>query len=287
MQKAQNERSLIPLIVVSIIVSAPLIFILGIVAGSQVQLSNILTADSLSSWISAIATVAIAVLTFVLAKETWYLRLAQIQQVDEIRRENIRPNVSVAIFNSPIYFNLMMVEVCNLGKGIARNIKFKFLDRDGNNIGPSKNIIVDEFLNLHIFSNGMHSLGIGQKVDSFLFSFFEMNGKLDIFSPFFKIEITYEDVAGTKYSNELTIDFQEFKGRSEIGGGDPLHKIADDVKKLREEFQNFTRSSSKRINVNTYSSVDREEERVEREKERATWMKKNEEQSIHDSGSES
>ena len=87
MSKRKNERSLIPLMSVIGLVSAPLIFILGIVAGSQIQLSSILTADSLSSWVSALATVAIAVLTFILAKETWYLREAQIEQGNSLRKE--------------------------------------------------------------------------------------------------------------------------------------------------------------------------------------------------------
>ena len=107
------------------LVSAPLIYILGIVTGSQIQLSAILTADSLSSWVAALATVAIAVLTFILAKETWYLREAQIEQVNSLRKENIRPAVSVTLKNSDIAFNLMMVNLSNLGKGIARNVSFQ------------------------------------------------------------------------------------------------------------------------------------------------------------------
>jgi|TARA_B100001059_G_C17614934_1_gene466523 hypothetical protein len=178
MSKRKNERSLIPLMVVIGAVSTPLIFILGLVAGSQIQLSSVLTADSLSSWVTALATVAIAVLTFILAKETWYLREAQIEQVNSLRRENIRPAVSVTLKNSDIAFNLMMVNLSNLGKGIARNISFKFIDKSGEEIFEGNNGIVDLFLNLHVFSNGMHSLGINQNVDSFLFSFYDLEGKL-------------------------------------------------------------------------------------------------------------
>ncbi len=279
MSKRKNERSLIPLVSVIGLVSAPLIFILGMVAGSQIQLSSILTADSLSSWVSALATVAIAVLTFILAKETWYLREAQIEQVNSLRKENIRPSVSVTLKNSDISFNLMMINVSNLGKGIARNVNFKFIDKNGAEISEGENVIVDHFLKLHIFSNGMHSLGINQKVDSFLFSFFELKGKLegdDIFTPFFKIVVSYTDVEGNDYSNELTIDFAELKGITEIGGGDPLHKMAGDLKKLREQFERMTNSSSKKLHVNTYTSKDREAQRKADEERIAEYKKQQE-----------
>ncbi|KOO56605.1 hypothetical protein WH43_19305 [Rheinheimera sp. KL1] len=279
MSKQKNERSLIPLVSVIGLVSAPLIFILGMVAGSQIQLSSILTADSLSSWVSALATVAIAVLTFILAKETWYLREAQIEQLNSLRKENIRPSVSVTLRNSDISFNLMMINVSNLGKGIARNVNFKFIDKSGAEISEGKNVIVDHFLKLHIFSNGMHSLGINQQVDSFLFSFFELKEKFegdDIFTPFFKIVVSFADVEGNNYSNELTIDFAELKGITEIGGGDPLHKMAGDLKKLREQFERMTKSSSKRLHVNTYTSKDREAERKADEELFAEYKKQQE-----------
>ncbi|MEP4889815.1 MAG: hypothetical protein ABJV04_07305 [Aliiglaciecola sp.] len=279
MSKRKNERSLIPLVSVIGLVSAPLIFILGMVAGSQIQLSSFLTADSLSSWVSALATVAIAVLTFILAKETWYLREAQIEQVNSLRKENIRPSVAVTLKNSDISFNLMMINVSNLGKGIARNVNFKFIDKNGAQIREGENVIVDHFLKLHIFSNGMHSLGISQKVNSFLFNLFELKGKLegdDIFTPFFEVVVSYTDVEGNNYSNELTIDFAELKGITEIGGGDPLHKMAEDLKKLREQFERMTNSSSKKLHVNTYTSKDREAQRKADEAKIAEYNKQQE-----------
>ena len=276
MSKRRNERSLIPLMTVIGLVSAPLIYILGIVTGSQIQLSAILTADSLSSWVAALATVAIAVLTFILAKETWYLREAQIEQVNSLRKENIRPAVSVTLKNSDIAFNLMMVNLSNLGKGIARNVSFKFVDQSGAEISEGENVIVDLFLKLHVFSNGMHSLGINQNVDSFLFSFYDLKGKLkgdDMFTPFFTIIVSYSDVEDNIYSNELTIDFAELKGITEIGGGDPLHKMAGDLKKLREQIERMTSSSSKKLHVNTYTSRDREKQRKADEEWCAERMK--------------
>jgi len=279
MKNKDQVRSLIPLVSVIAIVAVPMLLVIGIAVGSQLQLSGSLTADSFSSWVSALATVAIAVLTFVLAKETWYLREAQIEQVNELRRQNIRPNVSIALLNSPIDFTFMIVEVSNHGKGIARNIRFQFFNRAGMLIEAGKDRLVDEFFKLHILTEGMHSLGIGQKVSSFVFSIHELKNKIvgkDIFSPYFKIAIAFEDVEGNSYENELIVDFAEYKGISELGGGDPIHKISSDIKRLREELEKWTRSSSKRLHVNTYSEQDREKDRVEREEQLAEHRKRQE-----------
>lgn len=272
-KKRKNERSLIPLVIIIGLVCAPLIFILGIVVGSEIQVSSVLTADSLSSWVSAVATVAIAVLTFILAKETWYLREAQIEQVNNLRKENIRPNVSVTLQPSNISLNLMMVDVSNLGKGIARNISFKFIDRNGNRVVKNDNVIVDTFLNLHIFSDGIHSLGIRQKIESFLFNFLELNND-DFLTHFFTIEVSYSDVEGNIYTSELTIDFAEFKGITEIGGGDPLHKMAGDLEKLRKVIEQMT-TSSKKLNVNTYTAKDRDIQTQAIKKSHAEFLQKN------------
>jgi hypothetical protein len=269
MSRYQNEKSLIPLLIISGVVAAPMIFVVGMAVGSQIQLASILTADSLSSWVAALATLAIAILTFVLAKETWYLREAQIEQVNELRRESIRPDVSMRLKNNPSAFQFMDVEIINLGKGIARNIKFKFFNSEDIEILKFENPVVDEFLKLHVLSQGIHSLGIGQRVESFLFSFIELPKKLEsenIFSPYFRVEITYEDVEGTRYKNELVMDFEEFRGISEVGGGDPLHKIADDIRKLREQFGRLYSSSSRRLSIDTFNSEDRENERKAIEK---------------------
>lgn len=274
-----SERSLLPLIILSAIVTSPLIFIAGMIFGSQIQLSNILTADSMSSWVSAIATVSIALLTFVLAKETWYLREAQIQQLNELRRENIRPNVSLAFISNDVSINFKMAVVENLGKGIARNVKFSFNDMD--DIKLEADPVVNEFLQIHIFSNGIASLGIGQRIESYVLATHEIKSKLpnnDIFAPEFKILIDFEDVEGNSYQNEIVISFKEFKGISLLGDRAPLQTMAQDLKKLRQQLERMTSSSNKRLHVNTYTSADRIFENARDEREREEWHRIAEEQ---------
>ena len=233
----------------------------------------------MSSWVSAIATVSIALLTFVLAKETWYLREAQIQQLNELRRENIRPNVSLAFISNDVSINFKMAVVENLGKGIARNVKFSFNDMD--DIKLEADPVVNEFLQIHIFSNGIASLGIGQRIESYVLATHEIKSKLpnnDIFAPEFKILIDFEDVEGNSYQNEIVISFKEFKGISLLGDRAPLQTMAQDLKKLRQQLERMTSSSNKRLHVNTYTSADRIFENARDEREREEWHRIAEEQ---------
>lgn len=256
------ERNLMPLLITSMAVIAPLLFILGLVIGNHLQGAGTLTADSLSSWLSAIATVAIAVLTFILAKETWYLREAQIQQLAELKRENIRPNVGVQLESSPAGMNFINAKISNLGKGIARKVTFEFLDRQGNPVASSQDAVVDKFMKLGIFRLGLESIGIGQTISSFVFSFYDLGKELngEIFKPYLHIVIAFEDVEGTKYTNTFAVDFAQFEGVSELGG-DALHQMADDLKKIRESLGRVAKNFNGHIDVDVYSSADRKEEK--------------------------
>lgn len=256
----ETEKSLIPLLVTSMAVIAPLLFILGLVVGNQLEGGGSLSADSLSSWLSAIATVAIAVLTFILAKETWYLREAQILQLSELKRENIRPNVGVQLESSQVGVNFVNVKISNLGKGIARKVAFTFLDRQGNQVTENKDVVVDKFLKLGVFRLGIESMGIGQVISSFVFSFIDLGNDLngEIFKPFLSIVIRFEDIEGMPYTNTFTIDFAQFEGTSELGG-DSLHKMATEIQKIREAIGKVAGNFNGRIGVDVYSATDRNE----------------------------
>lgn len=259
--KNSNERSLMPLMLTSVAVSIPLIFILGLVVGNQLLGNSSLTGDSISSWLSAMATVAIAILTFILAKETWSLREAQTQQLEELKRENIRPDIGIQLNPNPVGFNLFDVKITNHGKGIAKKILIKFLDRQGNEVQEEADIVVSEFRKLAMFRLGIQTMGIGQEISSFVFNFHELSEKLqgDIFSPFINMSINFEDVTGYSYSNSFTIDFAQFQGMSEVGGNS-IYKLSNEIKKIREILERATRRNGGRVSVDMFSSKDREAE---------------------------
>ncbi len=259
--KNSNERSLMPLMLTSVAVSIPLIFILGLVVGNQLLGNSSLTGDSISSWLSAMATVAIAILTFILAKETWSLREAQTQQLEELKRENIRPDIGIQLNPNPVGFNLFDVKITNHGKGIAKKILIKFLDRQGNEVQEGADIVVSEFRKLAMFRRGIQTMGVGQEISSFVFNFHELSEKLqgDIFSPFINMSINFEDVTGYSYSNSFTIDFAQFQGMSEVGGNS-IYKLSNEIKKIREILERATRRNGGRVGVDMFSSKDREAE---------------------------
>lgn len=266
-----NERSLIPVVVLTGIVVAPIIFIAGIIFGTEFSASVTLTADSLSSWVAAIATVSIAVLTFVLAKETWHLRNAQIAQLNEIRRESMRPNVVVSIQPSMVSITFWDVVIQNLGKGIAKNVRFEFQNYDGTKANEENNHLVKIFNKLSLFGRGCSSLGLGQSIKSFLFGFGDLEsdvGKENIFEQRLRVIISFEDAEGYKYLNSIDVDFLDFKGVSTLGGStDPAYSIFKELEKLRQTFEPLFKNGSKRLKVDAYDSSDRDKEEKRRQEQ--------------------
>lgn len=252
---------MIPVIVLTGIVGAPIIFIAGIIFGTEFSTSVALTADSLSSWVGAIATVSIAVLTFVLAKETWHLRNAQIEQLNEIRRESIRPNVVVNIQPSMVSITFWDVIIQNLGKGIAKNVQFEFKNYDGTLATEENNHLVKIFNKLSLFGNGCASLGLGQSIKSFLFGFGDLEGEVgkdNMFDQKVRVVINFQDAEGYSYSNSIDVDFSDFKGVSTLGGAtDPTYSIFKELEKIRKIFEPVFKNGSKRLKVDSYNSSDR------------------------------
>ena len=241
----------------------PVIFVIGLVIG--ININGVLnpTTDTLSSWVTAFATVAIAVLTFVLAKETWYLRLSQILQVEELRIESIRPSLEFYLLSAPASFQFMNVHIENNGKGAAKNVFFEFSGENGHKLNDHERMVVDKFFKLNILRNGMVSLGAGKQRTSFIFSFIDFSKELkeDAFSIRINVKMKYTDAENRIYASESVLDFSEFKGITEIGGGDPIYNLYKETEKIRLIFEGAQGNmSSKRLNVNAFSSQDRTDE---------------------------
>jgi len=278
--RENNEKSLIPVIVLTGIVVAPIIFIAGIIFGTEFSASVALTADSLSSWVGAIATVSIAVLTFVLAKETWHLRNTQLAQLIEIRRESMRPNVVVNVQPSIINITFWDVVVQNLGKGIAKNVRFEFRNYDGTPATKENNPLVKIFNKLSIFRNGCASIGLGQSIKSFLFGFADLAdqvGEKQIFAQKVLVIINFEDAEGYKYSNSIDVDLSDIEGISILGGAtNPTYLIFKELEKIRQTFEPVFKSGFRRLKVDTYDTTDRDKEKKIREKEDEDFVQRQE-----------
>lgn len=263
----ESERNKLILAVIILAVMTPISFIGGMAFGGAIQTDFILTADSLSSWVSAIATVSIAILTFILAKETWYLRAAQNRQLEQLQRDAIRPSVDFSFVPSKVSIHFLELEIKNTGKGIAQGVHFKILPSEAGE-KPFDNEIVKKLETLGAIKHGISSLGINQRYASFLFNFLEVMQKMGreaTFSTKFLVEISFADANGYNYKNIVTIDLSQYIGVIEVGGGNPSYKISKDIERLANWAEGLTRGNSKRFNINSYTATDREIEKKEHE----------------------
>ncbi|AAZ24722.1 hypothetical protein [Colwellia psychrerythraea] len=277
---SKNERTLLPFVVLTGVVVAPIIFIAGIIFGTELNASIVLTSDSLSSWVAAIATVSIAVLTFILAKETWHLRNAQIEQLNEIKKESMRPNVVVNVQPSMVSISFWDVVIQNLGKGIAQNVNFEFKNIDGTVATDENNHLITIFSKLSLFENGCSSLGLGQSIKSFLFGFGDLKrdvGDADLFEQKIRLIIKFEDAEGNPYINSLDIDFNDYKGVSTLGGAtDPTYSIFKELENIRKLFEPVFKTGFKRLKIDSFNSKDREQEVENRRLQEQEFLKQQE-----------
>lgn len=276
----KNERTLLPFVVLTGVVVAPIIFIAGLIFGTELNTSIVLTSDSLSSWVGAIATVSIAVLTFILAKETWHLRSAQIEQLNEIKKEAMRPNVVVNVQPSMVSISFWDVVIQNLGKGIAQNVTFEFKNIDGTVATTENNHLKTIFGKLSLFENGCSSLGLGQSIKSFLFGFGDLKrdvGEVELFDQKIRLMIKFEDADGNPYINLLDIDFNDYKGVSTLGGStDPTYSIFKELENIRKIFEPVFKRGNKRLKIDSFNSQDRKQEMEQRRIQEEEFLKQQE-----------
>ena len=210
-------------------------FILGLSLGMSSQGLVAFGNDTLSAWVSAFATVCIALLTIFLAKETWELRRVQLSQIEQIRKDSIKPSVSLYLKSSPVSFNIIDIYITNDGVGTAQNIKFKFTNR-ANHAQEVYDHLQEQFSKLVILSNGISSLGTGEKRTSFLFNFLDIGKKFGdkLFEYFAEVDIEFQDIEGNIYTSKSHFKFMEYKGISNLGG-DPVQNISSALEKIQKK----------------------------------------------------
>lgn len=228
-----------------------------------------MTQDNSASWVSAIATVVIAALTIVLAKETWALRKIQLSQIEQIRKDSIKPNVALLFKSSPVSMNLFNVEILNNGPGTALDITFSFANE------TPENEDIFEFLcqrikDIAMINDGISSLNPIEKRSSYIFNFIDLNKlfKDRTLSLIVRVTINYSDTENKPFTITSFLNFNEYKGITEVGGGDPLYKISKSLDSLQKDVKSLVQGS-KKIKTDIYTSEDRTEERDKWEQLRA------------------
>lgn len=272
MKKTNQSGKIIAIL--TLIITWPTALLVGIVIGSTINLP--FTADTLSSSITAIATVAITILTFFLAKETWQLRITQNDQMRELQLEGIRPNISVIFEPGRAGIQFFDVKISNFGKGIAKNIIFKIRGREEDAIDNETKVLLESLNSLALLKSGIISLGINQTIKSYAFSFIELGSKTNnqIFKPFVRINVFFEDTLGTKYESDFTLDLSQYEGVSEVGT-EPSKDIAKHLKDIKDSLQQLAPRQRGRLDVNVYNKDDRTEEKLEWDRDRANFAARN------------
>ena len=73
-----------------------------------------------------------------------------------------------------------------------------------------------------------------------------------------EIDVSYQNSCGKPYNDNYTIDFSELKGLLQLGTP-PLHAMARDIEKIKDDFHHFTTGFHK-PKIVIYTKKDFEEE---------------------------
>lgn len=259
---------------------SPTLFIIGVAVGSKANIPNESAWIVISAIISAVATGVIAFLTIILAVETWRLRRNQDEQIDSNRKESIRPHVEIFLESSIVGFQFIIFKVKNIGRGLARNIRFEIESHDRELLDSEKEIIA-RLEELSFFSNSLNTLGVSGTKKSFLFSFIDMQNKYgkESFKTKLSFKMTFEDVEGNLYTNYSVIDLSEFEGITELGKGNPAYRTSIEIEKIRKTLDSVI-TSGRRINIDSYSQFDRDNHHELIEKKYLEHIKNNEENNL-------
>lgn len=256
---------------------SPTLFIAGVAFGSSAKIPSESAWIYISAIISAIATFIIALLTIVLAVETWRLRRTQDDQIDTNRKENIKPHVEIFLESSVVGFQFIIFKVENIGRGLARNVQFE-IEHSERGFSDSEKDIITTLEKLSFFRNSLSTLGVNGTKKSFLFSFTEMYDKYGagFYETKLSFHISFEDMEGNRYSTYSIIDLSEFKGITEIGKGNPAYRTSIELEKIRELLKSVI-SGNRRINIDSYSQSDRNNRQETIKKKHLEHIKNSEE----------
>ena len=199
--------------------------------------------------IVAISTIIYVVATIFLVKETRKMRIAQTE-----------PYIDITYNPRKEWLKLIDIAIKNIGLGPARYIKFDIIPLTKDEVTIE---LIKELKEKHFLSSGLDYLSPGQEISSF-FTNTDTAFKEKMTSRIL-IKASYENAIGKKYSNKYTINLSEMEGIIKIGLPPPLYKIAKDIEVIKDEIKHLT-SGFKRLNIDIYTSEDRQKEKTELKK---------------------
>lgn len=199
----------------------------------------------ISAAVTAVATIFLWLVTRTLAKET-----------KRMVEASSRPHVVATIEPSRWSMRHCELTVANTGNATAYDIALKFEpgiipDRQGmkDKGPPLQNISV---------------LKPDQSMTSYLNEFGTVMGIK------FEVKITWSREPGQKVreTNVYTLNMAHLEGMVRLGSSDPLVQIAEDIRKIRDDWRSVA-SGSRRISADIFTQADRERSQ---EEHREMWL---------------
>ena len=212
--------------------------------------------------VTAFATLALFMVTWVLAKET--RRLARLTS---------QPQVVASIQTNPWGSMFADIHVQNTGNATAFDIQVAFdppLTVE-DPVEPSDPVPLQT----------ISLLKPGQSLDSYLAPF------SDIIDDIHTVTVSWkrDPADNARESLSYTVRVADIRGMSHLGNGDPVIQIADDIRKLREDFHKVATGWQK-PKVDIVTSADRRKEREQRQREREERRREQEAQAADGGGSD-
>lgn len=197
------------------------------------------------TFVLAIATVGLAYITWLLAREAKLTRQLQTS-----------PHVVITIEPHPAFINFFNVVIENTGKETAFDI----------HIDPKFNITIKrntKEIALSTFSLfKLDTLKPGQAISSWL-------GKWeDLPKSHLEFSLTYRNRDGIKFNDQALCNPQQYTDISNLGG-DYQNNVVKNLDKISKSLHDIT-SGFRRVRIDTYNSRDRKKEQEELE---AEWNK--------------
>jgi hypothetical protein len=222
-------------------------------------------ADLVVAWATAIQ----AVVVVVAAVFAW----RQLQHARHAREATERPFVVVDFEHATASRNLLNIVISNLGKSIARDVRFEF--------DPPLQSAAVKGENLAIFNRTIPTLVPGKRVSLFFDSMLERHrlGSAEHLPDTFVVAVSYRgDLPGSKaYVDNLILDLSVLEGSTYIEER-TIHDVAKELKEVRKEMRKWT-DGIRGLYVRTDDDRRREQEEFEEHRRLAELDK-----SSHDAG---
>lgn len=197
--------------------------------------------NSFSDSIIAFATIALAILTCLLWRET-----------KKTREFNQAAEIAISFENHPYHANAINLVIENTGKGMARNLKLGLVE------GASVELKSGEFVKLQelsIFKETIPVFKSGQKIIHFAFLYPDVKDPSKVS---FDISSEWNDYSEKLQKQNSRVAIYYYSGIKKLGH-DPLYEIADVQKKLYKQIREVL--GHRHIRVETITSKELAAER--------------------------